>query len=241
MSFAETLNSLVPVLLSERAGIAVPLVAYLIGVWVQRLSRGASLANPPLIGIIITALVALALPASAPEFHKSADALFGLVGPATVAFAIPLYRNRALIASSAREIIGIVAFGSCTALSTAAACALLLGLPRDLVLSVAPKSTTAAIAMGVAERVGGVASITVVVVILTGLTTAVSITFILDRLEVRDPRARGLTAGICGHALATARMFQIDQTMGAFSGLAIGLAGIATALAVPIFATLLWR
>ena len=116
----------------------------------------------------------------------------------------------------------------------------MLGLPRDLVLSVAPKSTTAAIAMGVAERAGGVASITVVVVILTGLTTAVSITFILDRLDVRDPRARGLTAGAARHALATARMFQSIRPWALSEFRPIGLAGIGTALAVPILATLLW-
>ena len=145
------------------------------------------------------------------------------------AVAVPLlYRNRALIANSAREIFCIVGFGSGAALSIAAICALALCLPRVPVLSIAPKSTTAAIAMGVAERVGGVASITVVVVLLTGFTAAVSATLILDRMGVRDPRARGLAAGICGHALATARMFQIDQTMGAFASLAIGLAGIGT-------------
>jgi putative effector of murein hydrolase len=234
------LNSVEPVLASRLAGVAVPLVAYSIGLWVQQRSGRSTFANPSLIGIVFTAAVALLLPEDCAAFREGANSVFFIIGPATVAFAVPLYRNRTLIKESARRISCAIAFGAVMAALFGTTCAWALGLPRALILSVAPKSTTAAFAIGISEHVGGLPALTAVIVMLTGLTTAVSATMIFDRIGVRDLRARGLAAGICGHALATARMFQIDETMGAFASLAIGLTGIGTALCVPLLAALLF-
>jgi putative effector of murein hydrolase len=236
---AELLKAASPALLSPSAGIATPLVAYLFGLAVQKRCGGAPFANPTLIGVAITAAVAMLLPDNAAGFRQGTDALFWLVGPATVAFAAPLYRSRALILAAGPQILCAIAFGAVAALSIASACALAMRLPTALVLSVAPKSATAAIAIGVADRLGGVSSITAPIVTLTGLTTAVSATLIFDWLGLRDPRARGLAAGICGHALATARMLQIDATAGAFASLAIGPTALGTALCAPILSALL--
>jgi len=113
-----------------------------------------------------------------------------------------------------------------------------LGAGRQIVLSLAPKSVTAPIAMGIAEQIGGLPSLTAALVILTGITGAVFGTLILDRLGVKDPRARGLALGTASHGIGTARALQESETAGAFSGLAMGLNGVVTALLVPVLVRL---
>jgi putative effector of murein hydrolase len=128
--------------------------------------------------------------------------------------------------------------GSVTAALSAMVIAAHLGAGRQIVLSLAPKSVTAPIAMGIAEQIGGLPSLTAALVILTGITGAVFGTLILDRLGVKDPRARGLALGTASHGIGTARALQESETAGAFSGLAMGLNGVVTALLVPVLVRL---
>jgi len=108
-----------------------------------------------------------------------------------------------------------------------------------VILSLAPKSVTTPIAMGIAEQIGGQPSLAAVFVLLTGLTAIVLITPVMRLIRVTDMRAQGLAAGMAGHGLATARMLLVSETAGAFGGLAIGLNGLITAIVVPILANFL--
>jgi putative effector of murein hydrolase len=115
----------------------------------------------------------------------------------------------------------------------------LLGAPREIVLSLAPKSVTTPIAMGIAEQIGGQPSLTAVFVLLTGIVAILLLRPMLRLARIIDPRARGLAAGVAGHGLATAEILQESRTAGAFGGLAIGLNGVITALLLPILVRLL--
>jgi putative effector of murein hydrolase len=116
---------------------------------------------------------------------------------------------------------------------------LLFGLDRQTLASLAPKSVTTPIAMGIAEKIGGLPSLTAVLVILTGITGAVIVTPLLNRLGIRDWRARGYAVGVASHGIGTARAFQVDPLAGTFAGIAMGLNGLVTAALVPLLLALI--
>jgi putative effector of murein hydrolase len=126
--------------------------------------------------------------------------------------------------------------GSVVASLSAMAIAKGLGAAPQTVLSMAPKSVTTPIAMGVAEQVGGLPSLTAALVLITGISGAVVGPWVLDRLKIRDARARGLALGTASHGIGTARALAEGEIAGAFSGLAMGLNGVVTALLVPLLA-----
>jgi putative effector of murein hydrolase len=126
--------------------------------------------------------------------------------------------------------------GSIAAAVSAMVIARLLGAPREIVLTLAPKSVTTPIAMGIAEQIGGNPSLAAIFVLITGLTASLLVGPAMAVLRVTDWRARGLAAGTAGHGLATARMLLLSETAGAFGGLAIGLNGVLTAIVVPLLA-----
>ena len=108
------------------------------------------------------------------------------------------------------------------------------GLDRAAVLALAPKSATAAIAMGIAEKMGGDPALTAVLTILTGITGAIIVTPLMNALRLRNYAARGFAAGLTSHGIGTARAFQVDPLAGTFAGIALGLNGLLTALLVPL-------
>jgi predicted murein hydrolase (TIGR00659 family) len=160
-----------------------------------------------------------------------------LLGPATVALAIPLYRQFDRVRRSALALVVSLISGSLTAIGTAVGLGWLLGASRETLLSLAPKSVTAPVAMGITEQLGGLPSLTAVLVILTGILGAVIGPMVLNLLRIRDWRARGLALGTASHGIGTARALQVNELAGAFSGLAMGLNALATAILLPV----LWR
>lgn len=201
--------------------------------------RGVALANPMLISVVILSCLLLATGTPYAAYFQGAQYVHFLLGPATVALALPMYANLSRILRSARAIVPALLAGSLVAASSAMLIARLLGAPRVVVLSLAPKSVTTPIAMGIAEQIGGQPSLAAVFVLLTGLTAIVMIGPAMRLVGVTDMRAQGLAAGMAGHGLATARMLLVSETAGAFGGLAIGLNGIITAVLVPLLATVL--
>ena len=157
-----------------------------------------------------------------------------LLGPATVALAVPLYRHFAEVRRSVVAILVSLAVGSTTAAASAVGIAWALGASRQTLLSLAPKSVTTPIAMGISEQIGGLPSLTAALVILTGITGAVFATWTLNVVGLKDWRARGFATGVAGHGIGTARAFQVNETAGAFASLAMGLNGVATAVLVPL-------
>jgi predicted murein hydrolase (TIGR00659 family) len=195
-------------------GLTLTLLAYLAGRQLYLKAKGSPLLNPVLV----------------------AEFVHFLLGPATVALALPLYRQLHALRRSVLAVAAALVTGSAVASLSAMAIAKALGAEPQTVLSMAPKSVTTPIAMGVAEQVGGLPSLTAALVLMTGITGAVVGPWVLDKLKIRDERARGLAMGTASHGIGTARALAESETAGAFSGLAMGLNGVITALLVPLLA-----
>ena len=219
--------------------LTVTLVAYQAGLWLYERAGRHPLLNPVLLAVIV--LVAL-LTATGTEYRvyfEGAQFVHFLLGPATVALAVPLYRHFQAIRRSALAIVVSILAGSLTAVVSAVGIAWAMGASFGTLLSLAPKSVTMPIALGISEQVGGLPGLTAALVMLTGITGAVFATWTLNLVRVRDWRARGLAAGVAAHGIGTARAFQVNEVAGAFASVAMGLNGVATALLVPLLLRLL--
>lgn len=210
------------------------LVAYQAGAFLFRRFDCNPLLNPVLTAVVLLVMVLKASNTDYQSYFRGAQFIHFLLGPATVALAIPLYRELELIKKAFLPIAVSLAVGSLTAIATAVGIAKALGGDKTLILTLAPKSITTPIAMGISEQIGGLPSLTAVVVVLTGITGAVSGDFVLKRLGIRDEMARGMAFGIASHGIGTARAIQTSQTAGAFAALAMALNGLFTALLLPL-------
>ncbi len=220
-------------------GLAATLGVYGVAQEIGRRLRGHPLANPVLLAIVMLATLLVATGTPYAAYFEGAKYVHFLLGPATVALAVPMHANIARIRRSARGLLPAILAGSIAASVSAMLLARLLGAPRVVVLSLAPKSVTTPIAMGIAEQIGGQPSLTAVFVLLTGLTATLLVGAGLRAAGVRDPRAVGLAGGTAGHGLATAHLLLTSETAAAFGGLAIGLNGLITAIVVPLLAGLI--
>lgn len=215
------------------------LAAYSIGLLLHHRAGGSPLVNPVAVAVALLVAVLLVTGTPYPAYFDGAQFVHFLLGPATVALAVPLYRNLPHVSRSLLPMVVALAAGSVTAVVSAVGMAWALGGTPEILASLAPKSVTTPIAMGIAQRIGGLPSLTAVLVILTGIIGAMSATPLLDVLKVRDPMARGFAVGVAAHGIGTARAFQVNQLAGTFAGIAMGLNGLATALLVPLLASLL--
>ncbi|HEY5283911.1 MAG TPA: LrgB family protein [Polyangia bacterium] len=173
-----------------------------------------------------------------PTYFASARILHFLLGPATVALAVPLARELPRLKRLLWPIVAGLLAGNLSAACSAILLAKILGASRSVTLSLAPKSVTTPIAMGISEKIGGLPSLTAVLVIATGVIGAVIGPWFLDRLDIRDPAVRGTAMGVGAHGLGTASIYQESSEAGAFSGLAMGLSGLITALMLPLLVKL---
>lgn len=209
----------------------------------DRLSRATGrhpLANPVLIAVALLAVVLTLTRTRYDDYFQGAQFVHFLLGPATVALALPLHDNWEVVKRSLLPILGALAAGSLTAVVSAVGIGLAFGMPQDVLASLAPKSVTAAIAMGVSREIGGEPALTATLVIATGILGAVMVTPLMNALGLKDYRARGFAAGVASHGIGTARAFQVDPVAGAFAGIALGLNGLLTALIVPPLVRWLW-
>lgn len=195
-------------------------------------------AHPLLIPVLtaVAAIVAVLLATGTPyaTYRQGVELLSFLVGPATVALAVPLFAQRGRIRQLWRP-LGVALLVGCTvAIASALLLAWALGGTRETLMSLAPKSATMPIALPVAERMGGLPSLAAVAVAVTGIAGAVLAAPLLRLLRVQDPAVRGFAIGLTAHAIGTARELQVHPTAGAFAALAMGLNGVATAVLVPL-------
>ena len=220
-------------------GIAVTVAAYEAGRAAQQSSGGLAIVNPVLIAMLL--LIALLELTRTPyeTYFESARLLYFPLGPATVALAIPLYRNYQRLRHSIASVMVAVIAGAMAAALSAIGIAWLAGAPGSLLRSIAPKSVTAPIAIGISQEIGGTPGLTAVLVVITGVLGAVISGFVLDRLRVRSAAARGLAMGVAAHGIGTARALAESETAGAFSSLAMALCALLTALFLPPLARLL--
>jgi predicted murein hydrolase (TIGR00659 family) len=215
------------------------LVVFQLTNWLYRRAGRLPWLNPVLtaIGVIVAMLLVTGTPYQV--YFDGAQFVHFLLGPATVALAIPLYEQRKTLKRLLIPLFGALIVGSTTAVVAAVGLARLLGVSLPSILSLVPKSVTTPVAMGIAEKIGGVPSLTAVLVILTGIFGAVAAPTILDRLGVKEPEVRGFSMGLASHGIGTARAFQIDEATGAFSGLAMGMNAWITPLIAPLLVSLL--
>lgn len=167
-------------------------------------------------------------------YFEGAQFIHFMLGPATVALALPLWDNRKTILSSIAPITLALLAGSVVAAGSAILLARAFGLPVEILLSLAPKSTTAPVALGISEAIGGIPALTAVLVILTGIIGAVTVTPLMNVLRISDWRARGFAVGVAAHGIGTARAFQVNPVAGAYAGIAMALNALLTSLIVPV-------
>ena len=226
---------------SPLLGLTMTLLAYQGATWLHRRCGGHPLANPVLLAVaVLVALLALT-GTSYQTYFDGAQFVHFLLGPATVALAIPLYAQFARLRRLALPLLLTLVAGSVTAALSAVAVAAAFGASTVTQLSLAPKSVTTPIAMGIAERIGGLPSLTAVLVITTGILGAIGARYVYSLLAVKDEAVRGFALGIASHGIGTARAFQESEQAGAFAALAMGLNGLATALLVPLLVPWLIR
>lgn len=216
------------------------LAAYGIGDALFHASGRRPYINPVLIAVALLAVLLRITGTSYRTYFEGAQFVHFILGPATVALAVPLHANLHHIRQTAIPLIGALIAGSLTAMISAVAIGAALGLDQATLLALIPKSATAPVALGVSEAIGGSPSLTAVFVITTGITGAIIATPLLNLLRIKDWRARGFAVGVTSHGIGTARAFQVNETAGAFSGVGMGLNALLTALIAPLIANLLF-
>jgi predicted murein hydrolase (TIGR00659 family) len=203
-----------------------------------RLKRNP-LVNPVLTSIIFLSAVMTVFHIPYEKFFAGAQFVHFLLGPATVAIAIPLYLQWDEVKRVLVPIGVALVVGSLAAVLSVVVLGTLVGLPREMMISFLPKSATAGVAMAISSSLGGNPSLTAVLVILTGIIGALIVTPLMNRMGIRDYAARGFAVGLTSHGIGTARAYDVDPTAGLFAGIAMALNALATSLIVPIAARLL--
>ena len=214
--------------------LTVTLLAWLAADALAKASGRHPTVNAVLIAAVIVGTLLLASGTDYRTYFDGAQFIHFLLGPATVALGIPLYRNRALVLRNLLPMMAALMAGAVVSIASAVGIAAALGAPRDVLASLAPKSVTTPVAMAVSERLGGQPSLTAALVILTGILGAVMVTPLMNAMGMKDYAARGFAAGLAAHGIGTARAFTVDTVAGTFAGIALGLNALVTAVLAPI-------
>ncbi len=210
-----------------------------LGAWLAAdgLSRAAGrnpLVNPVMIAVALVAALLFATGTDYQTYFNGAQFVHFLLGPATVALGVPLYRNLGLVRRDLLPMAASLLVGAVVAILSAVGIAAAMGVPHNILVSLAPKSVTAGIAMAVSESLGGIPSLTAALVIITGIIGAIMVTPLMNALGIRDYAARGFAVGLASHGIGTARAFAVSSVAGTFAGIAMGLNTVVTALLVPL-------
>ena len=217
------------------AGVTLSLVAYLIGTLLKKKFK-LGIFNPLLISIVVSIVVLVVGKVDYYTYNEGAKYLSWLLTPATVCLAIPLYEQWGLLLKNFKAVmLGLVA-GTITSLTTVLALALICGLSHEEYVTLLPKSITTAIGMGVSEEVGGYVTITVAVIIITGVLGNIFGELICKIFKIDEPISRGLAFGASSHAIGTAKALEIGEVEGAMSSLAIAVSGILTVALSSLYA-----
>jgi predicted murein hydrolase (TIGR00659 family) len=214
-------------------GLTLTLLAYQLAHALYRRAGHHPLLNPVLLAVAMLVAVLTLTGTDYQTYFDGAQFVHFLLGPATVALAIPLYAQWERLRSMLLPLLATLVAGSLTAALSAVGIAALLGASRESMMSLAPKSVTTPIAMGVAERLGGLPSLTAVLVISTGIVGAVGARYVYRWLHIEDHAVRGFAIGIASHGIGTARAFQVSEQAGAFAALGMGLNALLTAVSLP--------
>lgn len=211
---------------------------YLLGMMIKRKFRLA-ICNPLLISIALTIAVLVLTGVDYGTYNESAKYLSYFLTPATVCLAVPLYQQLEQLKSNWKAILGGILSGVLTSLVTILVLAKLFGLEHAEYVTLLPKSITTAIGMGVSEELGGYVTITVAVIVITGVFGNMIAEAVCRLFRIREPIARGIAIGSAAHAIGTARAMEMGEIEGAMSSLSIAVAGLLTVVGASFFAPLL--
>ncbi|GAB3761420.1 putative murein hydrolase (TIGR00659 family) [Nocardioides ginsengisegetis] len=215
------------------------LVAYRIGREVRDRTGGHALAQPVLVAIVLVGVTLSVLDVDYADYADGTTLISFLLGPATVALAVPLHRQAHRLQGFVVPLLVAIPLGAVVSVSTAVVLVETLGGGDLLARTIAPKAATTPVSIALSETAGGIPSLTAVLTILAGILGAVAGPAVLTLLRVRDRRARGLALGAVSHGIGTSRALVEDETEGAFAGLSMGLTALATSLVVPILVAVL--
>ena len=219
-------------------GVTLSLVAYMVGVFLKKKFK-SGIFNPLLISMIITIVVLLVSGVDYEIYNEGAKYLSWLLTPATVCLAIPLYEQWELLRKNYKAVmLGLLA-GVVTSLCTVLVLCYVLKLSHEEYVTLLPKSITTAIGMGVSEELGGYVTITVAVIVVTGVIGNILGELICKVFKIEEPISKGLALGCSAHAIGTAKAIEMGEIEGAMSGLAIAVSGILTVVMAPLFANFL--
>lgn len=217
------------------AGVTLSLVAYLIGTLLKKKFK-LGIFNPLLISIVVSIVVLVVGKVDYYTYNEGAKYLSWLLTPATVCLAVPLYEQWGLLLKNFKAVmLGLVA-GTITSLTTVLVLALICGLSHEEYVTLLPKSITTAIGMGVSEELGGYVTITVAVIIITGVLGNIFGELICKIFKIDEPISKGLAFGASSHAIGTAKVLEIGEVEGAMSSLAIAVSGILTVALSSLYA-----
>lgn len=215
-------------------GVLLSIGAYAIGMLLKR-KTGWSILNPLLVSIVL--IIAFLLVTGLPyqTYSEGADIISYMLTPATICLAVPLYQQVELLKKNYKAVLAGILSGVISSMITILILALLFGFDHASYVTFLPKSITTAIGMGVSQELGGYVSVTVVVIVLTGVIGNVIADRVLGFLHIEEPIAKGVAIGSASHAIGTARAMEMGQVEGAMSGLSIVVSGIMTVLVATVF------
>ena len=223
-------------------GLTATLVVYVLAHAFYVRVQQAPWANPVLWTVLVTAGGLLATGVSYPTYFAGAQFIHFLLGPAVVALAWPLWERRVELLRRWRMLLVAALAGGVAASGSALALGWAVGLPVDVVLSLAPKSVTAPVAMGIADKIGGIPALAAVFAVVTGMVGALSGKYLFGALRIpTDPhgwRARGFALGTAAHGIGAARALQVNADAGAYAGLVLGLQVVLASLLIPLLSRL---
>lgn len=219
-------------------GVAVSVLAYELGVLLKKKWKLA-IFNPLLISIIAVMLILVLFHVDYESYNRGAQYLSYLLTPSTVCLAIPLYEQISQLKKNARAIAAGIVSGVLTSLTSVLVLSLLFGLSHEQYVTLLPKSITTAIGMGVSEELGGIATITVAVIIVTGILGNILAPLVCRVFRIHEPAAVGIALGSSAHAIGTTKAMELGEIQGAMSSLSIAVSGILTVAAATVFAMFL--
>ncbi|MGE8547355.1 LrgB family protein [Alcaligenes sp. WGS1538] len=219
--------------------LALTFSVYAGSVWVYRQCGSTPFLLPILTSVVVIVSLLLLTGTPYPVYFEGAKFIHFLIGPATVALAVPLYSQLRQLRRIWKPVCIALLIGSVTAIVSTVLIAWALGASLETVISLAPRSATMPIAMALADHFGGQASLAAVAVAMTGIVGTIVAPPLLNLLRIDRPEARGFAVGVTAHAIGTARALQVHETIGAFSALGMSLNGILTAVLMPLLPFLL--
>jgi len=209
--------------------------SYLIADFIYRKSNLFPLLNPVAISVLLVSLILIVSNIQYERYFDGAKFIHFLLGPATVALAIPIYRKWDLIVSNSKAIFVSLILGSFFAIFITYVLSLHFELQEELIFSLLPRSVTAPIAMGISEIIGGIPSLTAIITLITGVIGASLGVFVFDIMKLKKMEARGFSLGLASHGIGTARAMSRDKNAGVFAAVGMGLSGLITSIIVPLF------